>query len=143
MKFSIRLLKEDEIFNIIPLVEKLSNYNLDQEILKSRFKNIIQEDVYECVGLFHDDTLIGCSGLRFLTRHYAGKVCEPDHVFIEEAYRSKGIGKKLFQWIYQYAQKKGCEAVELNAYSQNQKGHKFYFNEGFELPGFHYVKKLS
>ena len=62
---------------------------------------------------------VGVFGMWFMTRHYAGRSCEPDHIFIDEPYRNKGIGKKLFEFIYAYAAKKGCETSELNSYVHN------------------------
>ena len=100
------------------------------------------EQNYECWGIQLDEKLIGVFGLWFMTRHYAGRSCEPDHVYIEKDYRSKGIGKQLFQWIYTYAKKKGCETSELNTYVSNYPSHKFYYNEGYETWGYHMVKRL-
>ena len=97
---------------------------------------------YECVGVYDDKKLIGIAGLWFTTRHYCGKSIEPDHVVIDESYRNKGIGKKLFTWIYKYAKSKGCEASELNTYVDNPQSHKFYYNEGYKILGFHFLKYL-
>ncbi|WBX73145.1 GNAT family N-acetyltransferase [Tenacibaculum pacificus] len=99
-------------------------------------------NTYECVGIFDDDLLIGISGLWYSTRHYIGKSVEPDHVFIDETYRGKKLGKQFFSWIYEYTKEKGCEAMELNTYTANRKSHKFYYNEGFEIYGFHFLKVM-
>lgn len=31
-----------------------------------------------------------------MTRHYVGTSCEPDHVYIDEEQRGKGVGKKVY-----------------------------------------------
>lgn len=77
-----------------------------------------------------------------MTRHYAGKSCEPDHIYIHPNHRNKGIGKKLFEFIYRYAKEKGCETSELNSYVSNYRSHKFYLNEGYEIKGYHFLKEL-
>jgi hypothetical protein len=92
--------------------------------------------------MYNEERLIGICGLWYMTRHYVGKSIEPDHVVIDSNYRNQGLGKKLFNWIYEYAKSKGCEASELNTYVQNRKSHKFYYNEGYEIYGFHFVKIL-
>ena len=97
---------------------------------------------YECVGVFDNQKLIGISGLWYSVRHYVGKSVEPDHVVIDEEYRGNNIGKQFFNWIYEYTKEKGCEAIELNTYTGNRKSHKFYYNEGFEIYGFHFVKVM-
>jgi GNAT superfamily N-acetyltransferase len=67
---------------------------------------------------------------------------EVDHVFIDDGYRNLGLGKQFFSWIYEYVKAKGYDSVELNTYVQNYPSHKFYYNEGFEILGYHFFKKL-
>ena len=86
--------------------------------------------------------LAGVFGLWFAVRHYAGKTCEVDHVYIKPEYRNQGLGKQAFQWIYDYAREQGCETSELNAYVHNFPSHKFYMNENYVIKGYHFLKKL-
>ena len=58
-------------------------------------------------------------------------------------YQSKGLGKQLFEWIFDYAETVGVEAVEQNAYVRNTRSEKFYSNLNFEILGFHFVKRLN
>ena len=135
-----RFFKED-INTFLPLVQELMNHKEEDSILIERFTEMF-EHRYECHGMYWDDVLVGVFGLWFATRHYAGKTCEPDHVFINPEYRGKGIGKQVFQWIYNYARKRGCETSELNSYVSNYPSHKFYMNEGYDILGYHFLKKL-
>ena len=97
---------------------------------------------YECVGIFDQNRLIGVAGLWYQMRHYSGRSCELDHVYIDERFRSEGIGKKLFTFIEAHVTSKGCEAIELNTYVQNSASHKFYYNLGFKILGFHFLKEI-
>ncbi|TXE07164.1 GNAT family N-acetyltransferase [Seonamhaeicola algicola] len=142
MSFIFKILEKENIDLIIPLVYQLNNEKLDKALLKRRFNEMVTYKNYECAVIYDDDKIIGVSGLWFCTRHYSGKSVEPDHVFIDESYRGKGLGKQFFKWIYNYAKTKGCEAVELNTYVANAASHKFYFNEDFKILGFHFLKKL-
>jgi hypothetical protein len=45
-------------------------------------------------------------------------------------------------WIHRYCKEKGCNSVELNTYVENHPSHKFYYNEGFQILGYHFLKKL-
>jgi GNAT superfamily N-acetyltransferase len=80
--------------------------------------------------------------MSIATRHYIGKTVEADHVVIDERFRSQRLGKKLFDWIHEYKQSKGCGAIELNTYVENRKSHKFYYNLGYEIYGFHMLNIL-
>ncbi|SFU40143.1 hypothetical protein SAMN05216480_102270 [Pustulibacterium marinum] len=131
-----------DILCAMPFIQKLSGHKVPNEILSQRLLEMVTQN-YECIGIYDADKMIGCCGLWFMTRHYAGKSCEADHVYIDESYRSKGLGKQLFNWIESYVKAKGCETIELNAFLHNTAGHRFYEREGFEKPGYHFVKWIS
>ena len=139
--FKFEIIDKDKITLIIPLVYKLNLGNIPIAVLEQRFSEMKDQN-YECAVIYDGDILIGVCGLWFCTRHYSGRSVEPDHVYIEETYRGKGLGKQFFEWIYDYVGKKGCEAVELNTYVSNYASHKFYYNEGFKILGYHFLKKL-
>lgn len=141
MSITFKSIPKEDILTIIPLLS-IVNTKTPSDILKERVVEMANYSNYECVGAFDDGKMIGISGLWYSTRHYIGKSVEPDHVIISGEYRGKGIGKRFFEWIYEYTKQKGCEAMELNTYSTNTKSHKFYYNEDFNIYGFHFVKIL-
>jgi hypothetical protein len=135
----IKLIPSENILSILPLLKQLNTFTTE-EILKTRILAMSNHQHYKCIGMYLNNELIGIAGLWFITRHYCGKTIEPDHVIICENQRNKGFGKKLFEWIYNYAQQNGFESAELNSYIVNVKSHQFYENEGFKKLGFHYLK---
>ncbi|WP_347373007.1 GNAT family N-acetyltransferase [Aequorivita sp. Q41] len=137
----IRSIPSSEIFRIIPLLQKLGNHSISETLLKERLQEMVQQN-YECLGVFDAENLIGVCGLWFQTRHYAGKSVEMDHVIIDDAYRSHGLGKMLTEYVSEYAKQKSCAWVELNTYVHNFPSHKFYYNQGFVAKGYHFVKEL-
>ena len=137
----IKLIPKGNMLVILPLLTELNNYT-SKEVLIDRLKEMAQQENYKCIGMYLNNELIGISGLWHIIRHYCGKTIEPDHVVISSEHRNKGLGKLLFQWIYNYAEKNGYEASELNTYIRNKKSHKFYENEGYRKLGFHYLKKF-
>ncbi|WZL89607.1 GNAT family N-acetyltransferase [Salinimicrobium sp. 3283s] len=141
MNLAFNKILKEEIPHILPMVQELMGQQFSNEILTQRFFEMFDQN-YECFKITHDEQTVGVFGLWFMTRHYAGRSCEPDHIFIKEEYRSKGVGKSLFEFIYKYATEKGCETSELNSYVQNYRSHKFYLNEGYEIKGYHFLKKL-
>lgn len=141
MAFEFKIIEKDNRHTIIPLIEKLNNYKIPFDILETRCKDMESQN-YECAGIYDQEILIGVCGLWFCTRHYSGRSVEVDHVYINEEYRGQGLGKLFFKWIYQYTSLKGCESIELNTYVGNHESHKFYYNEGFKILGYHFLKKL-
>ncbi len=141
MRYSFKIIDKTDILKVVPLVEKLNDFNISKNVLEERFLEMIAQN-YECAVIFNGDAVVGVCGLWFCTRHYAGKSVEVDHVYIDENHRGKGLGKQFFKWIYDYVKQKGCKTVELNTYVSNYPSHKFYYNEGFEILGYHFLKKL-
>ena len=138
--FFVKPINNVDILSIIPLLRVLNDQTPDN-VLKERLLEMAQQN-YECIGLFDNEKLIGICGLWYSTRHYIGKSAEVDHVIIDNSYRNKGLGQFYFKWIYNFLIEKGCEATELNTFTGNRKSHKFYYNEGYEIYGFHMVKVL-
>ncbi|MEM6685792.1 MAG: GNAT family N-acetyltransferase [Bacteroidota bacterium] len=141
MQITFRSLDTDKANLILPYLDIMNHQTVPLDVLKSRFEEMLTQN-YEAFGIYDGDQLIGCFGLWHATRHYCGKSFEPDHVYIEEAYRSKGIGAQLFEWLETYAKEKGVTAIELNTYVENFPSHKFYYNQGFVARGYHFLKKI-
>lgn len=141
MNVNFGVLDKADILKIVPLVEKLNDFKVTPAILEARFLEMAEQN-YECAVIYADTVIVGVCGLWYCTRHYSGRSVEVDHVYIEEDYRGKGVGKQFFKWIYKYVRAKGCNTAELNTYVSNYASHKFYYNEGFEILGYHFLKKL-
>lgn len=141
MSFLFKIIDNRNILSVIPLVKRLNDDKVSSQVLEQRFLEMITQN-YECAGVYDNDILIGVTGLWYCTRHYSGKSVEPDHVYIDKAYRGQGLGKKFFEWIENYVKEKGYESIELNTYVANAASHKFYFNEGYKILGYHFFKKL-
>ena len=97
---------------------------------------------YHCFGLWQKGKLIAMSNGWITVRFYSGKQLEVDNVIVDPEIRSQGVGKYFFAEIQQWAVENGCKTIELNTYVQNSKSHKFYFNEGYAILGFHFQKVL-
>ncbi|MDT0551792.1 GNAT family N-acetyltransferase [Urechidicola vernalis] len=136
----IKIIEKDRILDIVPLIQQL-NDQTPFELLKERILEMIEQN-YECAVMYDNEKLIGVCGIWYMTRHYIGKSMEVDHVIIDNTYRGQGLGRLFFDWIYKHAKSKGCEASELNTYTGNPKSHKFYYNEGYEIKGFHFLKVM-
>ena len=135
-----KILKKD-LQLVIPFIRELGEFQTDAAIIEDRLAEMFEQN-YECFGVYYQEELIGVFGLWFMTRHYAGRSCEPDHIFIKPAFQNKGVGKDIFAFIFSYAGEKGCETAELNSYVHNFRSHKFYMNHGFVIKGYHFLKKL-
>jgi GNAT superfamily N-acetyltransferase len=126
---------------IVPLANKLHPH-MDPEKVRAYLAEMFNLPTYHCFGLWQDGKLVAMSNGWITVRFYSGKQLEVDNVIVDPDLRSKGVGKYFFQHIQDWAQQHQCKTIELNTYVQNSKSHKFYFNEGYSILGFHFQKVL-
>ena len=119
------------------------NPNLESKRIENMLIEMVKLPNYTCFGLFQDNELIGISSAWTTVRIYCGKQIELDNVIIDSTIQSKGYGKYFMDAISKWALKNNYKSIGLNTYVQNSRSHKFYFNEGFKILGFHFEKRIS
>ena len=53
-------------------------------------------------------------------------------LFVDEHYRSRGVGKLLMGALEDYFKKKKCTIIKVEVFAPNSKAHQFYGHYGFE-----------
>ncbi|WP_244526747.1 GNAT family N-acetyltransferase [Pseudozobellia thermophila] len=139
----LELIPYGEMERILPLVYELNKGKFSVSVLKSRLKPMLSMGGYQCLGVYDNERLIGCCGIWLLHKLYKGKHLELDNVFVREEYRSRGIGRRMMEWLDDYAKSRDCNSIELNSYVNNEKGVEFWKRHGFEPLGFHMIKNLE
>jgi diamine N-acetyltransferase len=137
--YNIKLIQPAHINAIIPLLQLLDN-TLTTEVLKPRLQKMLTNN-YQCIGVYNQDELVAISGFWFIQKYYTGQYIEPDNVVIDSAYRGKGIGALMSNWLDDYANQHNCIASNLNVYTTNDKAIKFWTNNGYKIISFHLQKK--
>ncbi len=126
---------------VVPLLQIL-NPKIEEAVLVQRLSEMCEQG-YQCVGAYDNKKLVAICGLWIITKYYIGKHIEPDNMIISPEYRSKGLGKDMMKWVYEYGQSQGCVASELNCYLTNEAANRFWANEGYERIAYHYQKPLK
>lgn len=137
----LRILGAKDTEDIIILAKQL-NPLISFEELSARQKEMFTFEHYHCFGLIEQGQLIGMSSGWISVRLYCGRQLELDNVIISNQIQSKGYGKAFMDLIRDWAKEADCKTIELNTYVQNAGSHKFYFNQGFSILGFHFQKHL-
>ena len=126
----------------ISVLGKQLNPKMTLEQIQNLLKEMFTLPTYRCFGLFLNKKLVGISSGWITVRFYSGKQLEVDNVIIDNSLQSNGFGKQFFDFIENWAKENSCETIELNTYVQNSKSHKFYFNLGYSILGFHFWKHI-
>ncbi len=140
MKFKV--LDKKDIPQIVPLVKQL-NPKLSLKTIKNLQTEMFEIPTYYCFGLYDSEDLVGISSGWITVRHYSGKQIELDNLIIDSKCQSKGMGKVFLNFIEKWATENSCKTIELNTYVHNSRSHKFYYNQGFSILGFHFLKKIA
>jgi len=138
----LKKLSLNNIDQITRLATQL-NPSLKQNLIEQRIIEMFKIDNYYCFGCFKQDQLIGISSGWITVRIYSGKQLEIDNVIIDYKYQSQGYGEQFIQLLEAWAKENTCETLELNAYVENSRAHKFYFKQDYKVLGFHFQKKLE
>ena len=132
----------DYMDRTLDLLQELNPKINRKQLEKIQFE-MAQLPNYTCFGLFMNDLLVGISSGWTTLRIYCGKQLELDNVIIDPNIQSQGFGKFFMEAINDWSIKNDYESLGLNTYVQNPRSHKFYFNEGFKILGFHFEKRIS
>ena len=98
---------------------------------------------YKQVAVFEGETCVGLTGFWFGTKLWTGKYIEIDNFIVNPNYRKKGIGKLLTDFINEKAEELNCTCIVLDAFTGNFDAHRFYYKQGYEPRGFHFIKTID
>jgi len=141
MSITIRkLVTVDEMLPAYDLIRQLSP-QLTAADYVAMLPDMVPNNYYQAAA-YDGDVCVAVSGYWIGTKLYSGKYIEIDNFVVDQAYRSKGVGQQLLNWMLDEGRRNNCRTAMLDAYVENFKAHHFYYREGFIARGFHYLKPL-
>lgn len=139
-----------EIRELKTLEEMLSHLEVLQELYPeldgANYRNMLERMIphnYAQIGVFIDDSCVAISGYWLGTKLWCGPYLELDNVIVRETARGTGAGKRIQQYLEEKAKELNCSIMVLDAYANNFKAHRFYYNQGYAPRGFHFIKILD
>lgn len=100
-------------------------------ICKCYFNEILKGNEIEVIVVTVEDKVVGYTIIRYVDlrnidllkdRYYA----YIDELCIKESFRRQGLGKILFEYVYNLVKNKGADALELGVWSFNKVALEFY-----------------
>lgn len=89
-----------------------------------------------------DDRIVGSVRCYTWSTNGAGsvpsKVLDIDDITVDEAYRHRGIGRRIMTDVRQIARERGCNDIQLSVYPQNEAAIRFYEACGFRVRNIRY-----
>lgn len=149
MKYSARLIKENELKGLLELYKHLNEdepYLMCDDNLNKIWKDILSDPNLFYIVIEDDGRLVSSCTLAIIKNLTRG--AKPysiiENVVTHKEYRNKGLGKKVLQKAIQISEERGCYKVMLLSGRKDENVLGFYERAGFERgvkTGF--IKKLK
>ena len=134
---TVRMAKSTDIKDVYDLICDMENTKLDYGKFQAFFNKYLGDDRYFCFVAEDCGTVIGCLNLRIEYQlHHTAKIAEILELAVMDKYRSKGVGRELFEKASQIAKDNDCLQIELCCNQLRIRAHNFYEKQG--MSKFHY-----
>ncbi len=90
-----------------------------------------------------DGTPVAVTGFRVSENLFLGRFLYVDDLVTEEGVRSRGVGKRLFNWLIEFGRRAGCSSLELDSSVQRFDAHRFYLREKMQIRSHHFSLPLQ
>lgn len=98
---------------------------------------------YKQLAIFEGEKCVGITGFWFGTKLWTGKYLEIDNFVTHPEHRKRGIAKLMTDYLAVKAKNLDCTCIVLDAFTGNFEAHRFYYNQGYEPKGFHFIKTIN
>jgi len=140
---NIRMAKLTDIKDIYDLICDLENTELDYEKFQQVFKKYLEDDRIYCFVAEDSGNVIGCLNMRIEHQlHHTAKIAEILELAVMDKYRSKGVGRELFEKASQVARDNDCLQIELCCNQLRIRAHNFYEKQGMSKFHYKFTKNL-
>lgn len=107
-----------------------------------KMRRIFSQGGEMCVAV-KNDAVLGLAVFRCHENTFLGTNFYVDDLITDEINRSRGVGHALIEHLEKVARQRGAKVIALESGAQRTQAHKFYFREGFVIPGFSFFKTLA
>jgi GNAT superfamily N-acetyltransferase len=130
MKIEIEPLTLDHALNVQRLSEQLG-YPLSLHEIKNNISGMASATDHAAFIAIMDEKIVGWVH-AFKSLFLESKpFIEIGGLVVDETYRNKGIGKKLFERIKQWCVEKQISTLRVRSQLKRKEAHQFYLNNGF------------
>ncbi|MDM9380324.1 GNAT family N-acetyltransferase [Chlorogloeopsis sp. ULAP01] len=136
MEIYFKFADSSDTETLIQFIQEFYEYEgikYNETIIRAALAGILKDDSLGRVWLIHQDNqAVGYIVLTFgYSLEYRGRDAMIDEFYIRESYRGKGVGKKTIQFIENFCDDLGIQAVHLEVERENQKAQNLYRQAGF------------
>jgi GNAT superfamily N-acetyltransferase len=121
----------------------LRPHHADREAWVARVDDLQRPDGYRLVAAFEDDgEAVAVAGFRLGHNLVSGRFIYVDDLSTLPAARGRGHGEQLLRWIFDEAQRLGCDEVQLDSGTVPERwaAHRLYHRVGMSISAHHFTR---
>lgn len=140
----IRIAIEKDMESVYSLICNMEQKVLDKNEFKKIFIRQLKCNNRPLLIFEQNNEVLGTLNLRMEYQlHHCAKIAEIMELSVKEGFRSKGIGKALFDAACQLAKDYGCIQIEVSCNQLRTEAHHFYEREGMNKFHYKFSKNLQ
>jgi GNAT superfamily N-acetyltransferase len=140
-------LETKELITIQEMLDQIEIIkHLYPKITFEKYESYLKEMLphnYKQLAVFEGEVCVALTGFWTGYKLWCGKYIEIDNFIVHRDHRRSGLGKIMTDYIDAKANEIGCTMIVLDAFTGNHKANRFYYNQGYEPRGFHFVKMIN
>ena len=142
MKTPIAIARTDEEIDACFVVMSELRPHLARETFQPRIRQQMRGG-YNLAYLSNGGAVAACAGFRIFDTLPWNRVLYVDDLITAERSRSRGFGRRMMEWLLEYARRKKCQELHLDSGTRRTDAHRFYFREGMVVKSFHFSREVG
>ena len=127
---------ENDIDKALPVLIQLRT-SFTQDALKAQIIRQMNSG-FKLACLTDSRNVVCVAGFVITEKLGWGKVLYIDDLVTTVELRSKGAGRRMVDWLKDFATKNGCAQIHLDSRLSRVDTHRFYEREGFSKASYHF-----
>jgi len=129
--FNIRKAQEPDFPGILDLITAFSIFQRTPEKVTVTLEQMkIDKDLFQCYIAEVNNEIVGFASFYFAYYSWSGKALYLDDLYVKDAFRKSGIGKKLLETVINLAKAEQCKKVRWQVSKWNHNAIEFYKKMG-------------
>lgn len=144
MDIEIRNIHHEDFTAVYQLICELEGKSFDQDPFFNMLNSCMEDIGLHFLLAVRDKEILGLLSLRIEYQlHHAGKIAEIMEFFIQKKFRSRGIGKILFEKAKELSVSEQCIQLEVCSNFSRSMAHQFYRNRGMKCVHYKFTLLLN
>lgn len=131
MPVTIRRAGAEDFPQILTLIREFSRFQGTPEKVTVTAEQMQEDkDLFQCFLAEEDGEVVGFASFFFAYYSWTGKALYLDDLYVREAFRKRGTGKRLLQSVMELARQERCSKVRWQVSKWNTNAIDFYKSMG-------------